>query len=394
MASWAQSVVNSYQDYFSDSTANFEEIGVLCKPFPRYTEHVLNGICDVAILNFQKQPSLLHLNGDFTIVGDLHGNIRDLLRILANGGCPSRNKILFLGDYVDRGDFGVEVITLLFSLSIVYPNNVFLIRGNHEIAEVNSQYGFRDQVKSEYSDALWGKFNDVFSYLPFAAEINGDTFCVHGGLSPMLRTVDEIEKIKRPLISPAQDQENAQLISDILWSDPSCAVPLFIPSLRGNGCLFGILAVRSFLVENNFQRIIRAHQHNKNGVSLFADGKLMTVFSSSNYKPDLDNMCGVLKIPEQGEIQAFNLEPLPVLTRMDSSFRFVDPDNEPVLRNQKTLKSIKVIHPLIEKMCGAKRMSHSITSIAKGSSRISRTNSFKCVGSLPTYNSLKSHLKK
>jgi len=122
---------------------------------------------------------------------------------------------LFLGDYVDRGKQSIETICLLLAYKIRYPNNFFLLRGNHECASINSIYGFYDECKRHFSVRLWKLFTDCFNCLPVAAVIDDKILCMHGGLSPDLDSLARIRDIQRPVDVPDQG-----LLCDLLWSDP------------------------------------------------------------------------------------------------------------------------------------------------------------------------------
>ncbi|CAJ1350143.1 unnamed protein product, partial [Effrenium voratum] len=81
---------------------------------------------------FAEQPMLLELDAPMKVVGDVHGQYYDLLRLLECGGSPEDRNYLFLGDYVDRGKNSIECVALLFAFKAKYPENFFLLRGNHE----------------------------------------------------------------------------------------------------------------------------------------------------------------------------------------------------------------------------------------------------------------------
>ncbi|CAN1840921.1 Serine/threonine-protein phosphatase PP1 isozyme 1, partial [Linum perenne] len=126
------------------------------------------------------------------LTGDIHGQYSDLLRIFENAGFPPRANYLFLGDYVDRGKQSLETICLLMAYKIKYPENMFLLRGNHECASLNRIYGFYDECKRRYSVRLWKLFTDSFNCLPVAALIEEKILCMHGGLSPDLHSLDQV----------------------------------------------------------------------------------------------------------------------------------------------------------------------------------------------------------
>ena len=159
-------------------------------------------IIDEAAQVLVNQPALLELEAPIQIVGDIHGQFHDLLRLFEHCGFPPDANYLFLGDYVDRGKNGLECICMLLAYKIKYPENFFLLRGNHECASINRIYGFYDECKRRYNIKMWKKFQDVFNMLPFAAVIDEKIFCIHAGLSPDLNSPDQIKRIMRPTDVP------------------------------------------------------------------------------------------------------------------------------------------------------------------------------------------------
>ena len=159
-------------------------------------------ICQAARGVFMSQPMMLELEAPVKICGDIHGQFPDLLRLFEYGGFPPNANYLFLGDYIDRGKYSIEVICLLLSYKIKYPENFFLLRGNHECASINRIYGFYDECKRRYNIKLWKTFTDCFNSLPVAAVIDDKIFCMHGGLSPELSDLEQITKVKRPTDIP------------------------------------------------------------------------------------------------------------------------------------------------------------------------------------------------
>lgn len=93
-------------------------------------------ICQAAREVFLNQPTLIELSPPVKIVGDVHGQYSDLIRLFEMCGFPPAANYLFLGDYVDRGKQSLETILLLLCYKIKYPENFFLLRGNHECANV------------------------------------------------------------------------------------------------------------------------------------------------------------------------------------------------------------------------------------------------------------------
>lgn len=165
------------------------------------------------------QPMLLELEAPLKICGDVHGQFTDLLRLFEYGGFPPESNYLFLGDYVDRGKQCLETICLLLSYKIQYPENFFILRGNHEAAGINRIYGFYDECKRRYSIKLWKIFSDTFNCLPVAALIDEKILCMHGGLSPEITSLQQIADLVRPC-----DVPDVGLMCDLLWSDPDTSV--------------------------------------------------------------------------------------------------------------------------------------------------------------------------
>merc|ERR1719393_331637 len=149
-----------------------------------------------------EQPGFLELEAPLKICGDVHGQYFDLLRLFEYGGFPPDSNYLFLGDYVDRGKQSLETICLLLAYKVKFPENFFLLRGNHECASINRIYGFYDECKRRYGIKLWRKFQDVFNVFPLAAVVDEKIFCVHAGISPELNTPQQINNVMRPTDVP------------------------------------------------------------------------------------------------------------------------------------------------------------------------------------------------
>ena len=191
----------------------------------------------------------------FAFSGDIHGQYSDLLRLFEYGGLPPTANYLFLGDYVDRGKQSLETICLLLAYKIKYPENFFLLRGNHECASINRIYGFYDECKRRFNVRLWKAFTDCFNFLPVAALIDEKILCMHGGLSPELTNLDEIRNLPRPTAIP-----DTGLLCDLLWSDPGRDVKGWGMNDRGVSYTFGPDKVAEFLTKHDLDLICRAHQ--------------------------------------------------------------------------------------------------------------------------------------
>eukprot|EP00916_Digyalum_oweni_P020548 GHVL01034255.1.p1 GENE.GHVL01034255.1~~GHVL01034255.1.p1 ORF type:complete len:444 (+),score=56.94 GHVL01034255.1:1419-2750(+) len=263
-------------------------------------------LCDAVMKLFQTEPSVLNLRAPIKVYGDIHGQFPDLLRLFdrykspseAAGGDIDAMDYLFLGDFVDRGSYSLETICLLFALKVKYPTQIHLIRGNHEDQMINAVYGFRDECKRrlredpEAPNSCWLSFNKTFEWLPMGAQIEGKILCIHGGIGGSVQSVDDIRKCERPLkVAQIPQTDYEQKITDLLWSDPTDNDSLEgvtvnetrDPDGSGKIVKFGPDRVNQFLVDNNLSMIIRAHECVMDGFERFASGKLITLFSATDY---------------------------------------------------------------------------------------------------------------
>lgn len=262
-------------------------------------------ICQRAGDIFMQQDALLELEAPIKVVGDIHGQYHDLLRLFEFGGFPPQSNYLFLGDYVDRGKQSLEVIILLLVYKCKYPENFFMLRGNHECAAITRIYGFYDECKRRYNIKVWKFFCDVFNKLPFVAIVDEKIFCVHGGLSPEVTNMDQIRKIPRPT-----DVPEVGMVCDFLWADPDLDIAGWAESDRGVSYIFGPDVVANFLKKHEFDVVVRAHQVVADGYEFFAGRKLITLFSAPNYCGEFDNAGSMMEIDESLIISFKVLKPV------------------------------------------------------------------------------------
>ncbi|KAL6950052.1 hypothetical protein ACO0QE_000722 [Hanseniaspora vineae] len=262
-------------------------------------------ICSIARDIFLEQPPLLELSPPVKIVGDVHGQFQDLIRMFDKCGFPPSANYLFLGDYVDRGKQSLETILLLLCFKIKYPENFFLLRGNHECASVTRVYGFYDECKRRCNIKTWKLFVDTFNTLPLAAIVAGKIFCVHGGLSPVLNSMDEIRHVSRPT-----DVPDFGLINDLLWSDPTDSINEWEDNERGVSYCYNKVAINKFLNRFGFDLVCRAHMVVEDGYEFFNAHTLVTVFSAPNYCGEFDNWGAVMSVSDALLCSFELLEPL------------------------------------------------------------------------------------
>lgn len=250
-------------------------------------------LCHKLKVDLLEAPNIISIQSPITVVGDIHGQYHDLLEIFQIGGSPPNTNYLFLGDYVDRGYYSVETISLLIVLKLRYPDRVFLIRGNHESRTITTNYGFYTEVINKYNGSadVWGYITDLFDYLPLGATIDGKIFATHGGLSPSCQQLDQIRAVDR-----FREIPHDGIMADLVWSDPDPEILDFKLSPRGAGYLFGFAVMSKFSHDNNLSQLIRAHQLCNEGYVSYWKGKCLTVWSAPNYCYRCGNKASVLEI--------------------------------------------------------------------------------------------------
>ena len=276
-----------------------------------------------------------------TICGDIHGQFHDLMELFRVGGDVPDTNYLFMGDFVDRGFYSLESFLLLLSLKVRYPDRITLIRGNHESRQITTVYGFYDECMRKYGSAnVWRYCCEVFDYLALGALVlgagpsvgsgpdecetevvhatgevlrikrdntaldssspgggggggTGAVLCVHGGLSPVIASVDMIRLLDRK-----QEVPHEGAMCDLLWSDPD-DIEGWGLSPRGAGFLFGGDIVKTFNHHNNLSLIARAHQLVMEGFKEMFDQSIVTVWSAPNYCYRCGNVAAILELNEE-----------------------------------------------------------------------------------------------
>eukprot|EP00754_Rhynchopus_humris_P038497 Rhum_TRINITY_DN21116_c0_g1::Rhum_TRINITY_DN21116_c0_g1_i1::g.173246::m.173246 len=296
-------------------------------------------------------PWFVRLRSPLYVVGDLHGSFRDLLHFVNRltpcgdvrfAPCP----LVFLGDFVDRGPHSVEVVAFLFALKLLSNDNVVLVRGNHEDPLVNGDTScphsgcFLQQCEEFFDDApagtggrIWEVVNKTFSALPVCADVDEDVFLCHGGVP---RGLDVSELKEHPasfsryvtvvpeddtMLDP-EERRKLLMVRDLLWSDPcpehdgdAIGAPLFRPSERcpeeDPECVVSFTgkALEEFLRTNRYSMMLRAHQFQQDGVRVAKEGRLVTVFSSSDYCGASGRAGVVLVQPSEVKLLSFDGAP-------------------------------------------------------------------------------------
>ncbi|KRH94262.1 Serine-threonine phosphatase 2B, catalytic subunit [Pseudoloma neurophilia] len=269
----------------------------------------------------KKEPNLLRIDQPSTVFGDIHGQYYDMLKVLKSIDLNTET-VVFVGDYVDRGSFSTEVFIYLMTLKLAHPKNVFLLRGNHESMEMTKYFSFKKECTVKYDESFYKLSLEAFKALPLAAIVMNKMFCVHGGISPQINRIEEINSINR-FTEPSQDSP----LIDLLWSDPHpfydtlSEVKFTYNKNRRCSYFYTFEAVKEFLESNNLWTIVRGHEVQENGFTLFKEYRedipsVITIFSAPNY-------CDVYK--NRGAFLKFNGENIQIKKFKEDDHPFVLP---------------------------------------------------------------------
>jgi len=260
----------------------------------RRCEHLeeteLKQLCDMVKEILMEESNVQPVNSPVTVCGDIHGQFYDLVELFRKGGEIPKTSYVFMGDFVDRGHHSVETLQLLLCYKARYPQSITLLRGNHECRQVTQVYGFYDECFRKYGSAnAWKYCTEVFDYLTLACVIDGSVLCVHGGLSPVISTLDQIRLLERNQEIPHEGP-----FCDLMWSDPE-DIETWGVSQRGAGWLFGSKVTSQFNHVNGLELICRAHQLVQEGYKyMFPENNLITVWSAPNYCYRCGNVASIL----------------------------------------------------------------------------------------------------
>ena len=262
------------------------------------------------------EPPVLRISGDVVVVGEIHGHILDLFRIIRRFGDPRETKYLFIGDIVDRGEFSTEVAILVFVMKYLWPENIFIIRGNHEFTQMSQRCGqFSSELIAMYGNKnVESYFQHAFAFMPLAAVVNDNFFCVHGGIGPNSKEISMIEKIRRPFYDCGKTIENA-LAEELFWSEPSKNCPGFRLTKKKHGYLFGSKVIKDFLDHENLKLLVRSREGIEQGIEYVLDDSVVSICSASNFCGISPNKSGVLLLREDGKAESIVFPPIPYIKR-------------------------------------------------------------------------------
>ncbi|CAN5885240.1 metallophosphoesterase family protein [soil metagenome] len=240
-------------------------------------------------LNFEMPDNLV-------VVGDLHGDFTSLNGIMNKINYEEylkteSNILIFLGDYIDRGKYSLEVLLFLCGIKSIFPNNVFMLRGNHEAYHrfPFSAFDFPKDLQNKFGGSGHNLYANTmvpfFDSLSSICEINGFSLLVHGGL-PVIEDVEFFRNYKYRLSDMKSDEG---LLVEILWNDPrEFTDRIWQASNRGLGKYFGINITKNWLNHTDTKLIIRGHEPCM-GHKFNHDNKVLTLFSSKDPYPKFES---------------------------------------------------------------------------------------------------------
>ena len=252
--------------------------------------HNISQVLSKAVDILKEETLLLELtvkdiNKEVFVIGDLHGNMKSLLKINKTIEQANPKYVIFLGDIVDRGPYQLECLILILALKIKQPNKYIFLKGNHESLEINQSYGFYQDFIFKFKDQK--KFKDVlalYKVLPICAVVNRTVLCLHGGIPEDFEVLEKLKGVKTQ--DPASLFKNvAKSLKQIMWNDPKSNLTGFSDSFRGIDIKnFGEDVFTDFMEKNKLNYLIRSHELYPEGYKWFFNKRLLTIFSSANYR--------------------------------------------------------------------------------------------------------------
>jgi serine/threonine-protein phosphatase PP1 catalytic subunit len=252
----------------------------------------------------------LEKNEEAYVIGDIHGNLRSLMKLKEIIDKNHPKIVIFLGDIVDRGPNQVECLVYVLALKILKPHTFFILKGNHETLEMNQAYGFFYEFGQRFEN--YERFSEilaVYNVLPICALINESILCLHGGIPEDIDILNKLKGLNPKDVDQSTLESIAPGIFQIMWNDPKPGLGGFMRSYRGPGIkFFGQEAFNKFMAENNIKYLIRAHECFPEGYVWFFNYRLLSIFSSANYRGEFSPNPASYAIVKNNDIIAKNMD--------------------------------------------------------------------------------------
>ncbi|KAI2809721.1 hypothetical protein BLOT_000872 [Blomia tropicalis] len=284
----------------------------VCQRNPTELLQMIEHLCKILLPMLDTtEGKCVEVDSPCFMIGDIHGNIEDLITMERHiwYRLPLGSNVLFLGDYVDRGRWSVECSLYVLTLKTMYPHKVTVLRGNHEVRDIQRKYSFYDECVYKYGklagESVFDMLNQIFDRLPIVAIVDDAIYAAHGGIPHCSQTISSISKLPLELKS----ERDSELFWEVLWSDPInrtqyeqiCELFMINPNeqdgfvrntKRGAAWFFSSDGAERFLTKNGLTHIVRAHEVPANGFTFHFGDMCTTIFSSSHYQNE--NFCAVL----------------------------------------------------------------------------------------------------
>ena len=272
----------------------------------------ITNLLNEALTQLKASSPLIKLRSPVKIFGSINGQYNDLMRYFSLFGRPSESKgdiesvdYLFLGNFTNRGAFSLETVCLLLALKVKYNGHFHLLRGNQEDLEVSKVYGLAEECKEKLKEdisqpnSIFQQLCNLFEYLPLAAIVNNQIFCVHNGISKNGLYLNEIQHLKFPI-----KLTECKIAKDLLWNTPNSNdnfnknLPIEYKPEK-----FDVNSLDTFLKNNKLKMIIRSHDVCQKGIINSFGDRVLTIFSSTNYCGIYQNAGALIFIKKSYEIQ-------------------------------------------------------------------------------------------
>jgi len=225
-----------------------------------------------------------------------------------------------MGNYIDKGYYSIECISLLLCLKVRYPYRIYLLRGTHENRQYSQIYGLYDECISKYGNSnVWKYLTNIFDYLPLAAIVESKIFCVHGGLSPNIETLDQINKLDRIQETPYNGP-----LRDLIYSNPEDRFgwALALRPKNEDNFLFGCDVTEKFNRDNKINLIVKGHLLDNNGYSWCHNKQILTIFSAPNFCYRCGNKAAIMEVDEYLNNNLIQYGPNPIQRRKEQNKDF------------------------------------------------------------------------